>query len=162
MTLVSGMPPAAGCEGNLLPGAAGCGPFLCQRLPDVSVVVQLGLNRLCGALTTPHPIFVSGDGLQVCPAALPETSIYASGRVVFALPEGAGCGPNFCRRWPKFLPETRVKYGGVSWGFHRNEHCARGLSLNAPPARGPSTRPAFGACPPPAGPAPGPCLCGAP
>ena len=68
------------------------------------------------------PIFVSGHSLQVCPAALPETSIYASGRVMFALPEGAGCGPNFCRRladvtscfcrrWPKFMPETRVKYG---------------------------------------------------
>ena len=42
LTLVSGMPTAAGCEGNLLPEAAGGGPFLCQRLPDVSVVVLLG------------------------------------------------------------------------------------------------------------------------
>ena len=47
----------------------------------MSVVVRLGFNRLGGALTTPHPIFVSGNGLQVCPAALTETSIYASGRV---------------------------------------------------------------------------------
>ena len=52
----------------------------------------------------------------------PPRSIYVSGRAVFALPEGSGCGPNFCRRladvtscfcrrWPKFLPETTVKYG---------------------------------------------------
>ena len=54
LTLVSGMPMAAGCEGSLLPEAAGCGPFLCERLPDVSVFVRLGSNRLCGALTTPH------------------------------------------------------------------------------------------------------------
>ena len=52
----------------------------------------------CVAHSQLHTIFVSGDTLQVCPAALLETSIYASGRVVFALPEGAGCGPNFCRR----------------------------------------------------------------
>ena len=42
LTLVSSMPMAAGCEGNLLLEAAGCGLILCQRLPDVSVVVRLG------------------------------------------------------------------------------------------------------------------------
>ena len=41
-TLVSGMPMAAGCEGNLLLEAAGCDLFLCGRLPHVSVVVHLG------------------------------------------------------------------------------------------------------------------------
>ena len=44
LTLVSGMPMAAGCEGNLLPEVAGCGLFLCQRLRDMSVVVRLGFN----------------------------------------------------------------------------------------------------------------------
>ena len=85
-------------------------------------VWAVGFESIVWRAHNSTPIFVSGDSLQVCPAALPETSIYASGGVVFALPEGVGYGPNFCRRladvtsclcrrWPKFLPETRVKYG---------------------------------------------------
>ena len=50
LALVSSMPMAAGCEGNLLPEAARCGLLLCRRVPDVSVVVCLDFNRLCGAL----------------------------------------------------------------------------------------------------------------
>ena len=64
----------------------------------MSVVVRLGFESIVWHAHNSTPIFVSSDGLQVCPAALPETSIYASGRVVFALPEGAGCRPNFCQR----------------------------------------------------------------
>ena len=63
------------------------------------------------------PIFVSGDSLQVCPAALPETSIYTSG--VIPLPEGARCGPNFCRRladvtscFYRRLPEVAKIFAG--------------------------------------------------
>ena len=50
---------------------------------------------------------------------LPETSIYASGRVVFALPEAGGCGPNFCWRladvtscFCRRLPEVAKKFAG--------------------------------------------------
>ena len=74
------------------------------------VVVHLGLNRLGGALTTPHPIFVSGDSLQVCPAALPETSIYTSGRVVFV---------GGCRMWTKLPPEVDQTSAGGGENFCR-------------------------------------------
>ena len=64
----------------------------------MSAVVQLGFNRLCGALTTPHPIFVSGDSLQVCPLPFQK--------LLFTL-LGDQCSPcrrvpeaNFCRRLP--------------------------------------------------------------
>jgi len=53
------------------------------------------------------------------PHFLPRTSIYASGRVVFALPECARCGPNFCRRlvdvtscFCRRLPEVAKKIAG--------------------------------------------------
>ena len=113
------MPMAAGCEGNLLLEAAGCGLFLCQRLPDVSVVVQLGFDRLGGVLTTPHPsssvatvsrcaplpsqnFYLRFWESGVCPAGgcrmwtklLPE----AGGCNLMFLPEAAGGGQNFCRR----------------------------------------------------------------
>ena len=89
LTLVFGMPMAAGCEGNLLPEVAGCGLFLCQRLPDVSVVVRLGFNRLCGALTTPNPSS-SAATVSGC-APLP------SQKLLFTL-LGEWCLP--CRRLP--------------------------------------------------------------
>ena len=44
LALVSGMLMAAGCEGDLLPEAAGCGLYMCRRVPNMSVAVRLGFN----------------------------------------------------------------------------------------------------------------------
>ena len=127
LTLVSGMPMAAGCEGNLLPEAAGCGPSLCQRLPDVSVVVRLGLIRLCGALTTPQQSSSAATVSRGAP--LPSQNFYLRFWESSAcpavrcrmwtrlLPEAGGCNlmflPEAAGGGPKFLPETRVMYAPV-------------------------------------------------
>ena len=47
LALVSGMPMAAGCEGNFLPEAAGCGVFLCGRVPDVVCSCAGGCRMWC-------------------------------------------------------------------------------------------------------------------
>ena len=98
------MPEAAGCE-----CCCACGfEFDCAALSPGAMVSR------CAS-----PCQGGGWSQISDPTALPATSIYASGRV----PEGVGCGPNFCggfrrlphisaggcRRWPKILPETRVK-----------------------------------------------------
>ena len=77
---------AAGCEGNSVPEAAGCDPSLCRRLPDA-----VG----CASVVRRSPELQKwwscrgGGGSQIA-----ETSTNASGRVVFALPEAAGCEGN--------------------------------------------------------------------
>ena len=54
-TLVSGMLMAAGCEGNLVLEAAGCGLFLCRRLLEKSVVDSLSsMFAHCFALLPPQ------------------------------------------------------------------------------------------------------------
>ena len=119
LTLVSGTPVAAGCEGTLLPEVAGCGPFPCRRSPDVAhsraggrrmwpipVLEAAGCER-CWAVgfqsithnSTPNPCRRRRS--PGVPHTLPGTSISLSGSVVFALLEGAGCGPNFCQRLAK-------------------------------------------------------------
>ena len=66
-------------------------------VPDVSVVVQLGFNRLCGALTTPHQSSSAATVSRCAP--LP------SQKLLFTL-LGEWCFPGGCRMWTKLLPEA--------------------------------------------------------
>ena len=61
--------------------------------------MHIPLRHRTGLLTSCAWVVYSPMTITITIAAvLPETSIYASERVVLALPEGAGCGPNFCWR----------------------------------------------------------------
>ena len=87
--------------------------------PGCECCCAVGFESIGWRTHNSTPIFVSGNSLQVCPTALAETSIYASGRGVFALPEGAGCGPNFCQKLPdvtscfcRRLPEVAKIFAG--------------------------------------------------
>ena len=87
-------------SGNLT--AAGCESSSCRRPPD-AVIVEL-VDRRSPGLKKWGPC-QGGGWLQISdPAALPETSSYASGRVVFTLPEAARCDQSLCRR----LPDVRA------------------------------------------------------
>ena len=94
----------------------------------MSVVGHLGFNRLCGALTTPHQSSSAATVSRCAP--LPSQKILFTCLGEWCLPcrrvpdvdqtsaRGWRTYPHVsaggCRRWPKFLPETRVKHGRFS------------------------------------------------
>ena len=63
------------------------------------------LSRACDMVALPRG-WVVGTFRPRCP---PRTSTYASGTVVYALPQAARCDPSLCRRLPdanKILAEV--------------------------------------------------------
>ena len=103
--LDSGNPMAAQCEGGSVPQAAGGDPSLCRR-PPAAVIVEL----VDVGLKTWWPGQGGGWSQISNPAALLNTSTYASGRVVLTLLEASGCDPSLCHR----LPDASKTLAGVS------------------------------------------------
>ena len=109
---------AAGCEGNSAPEAAGCDPFLRQRLTDAVVVELVDVRWSRGTLPgsengSPAPritVTHSAGGCRMRPKSLPQAAQYRQ---------------NPCQNVASTLVAVLRAGGGGRWGI-AVQFCGRG------------------------------------
>ena len=82
----------------------------------MSVAVQLDFDRLCGALTTPHQSPSAATASRCAPLPSRKLLFMLLGEWCLPcrrVPDVDQTSAGSCRRWQKFLPETRVKYASM-------------------------------------------------